>query len=333
MPFRSSYTPRRAYRGRKKFRVWLLIIDIVCAAVIMAFLFVRLARTPTAQTLEPPPPAPVEAAPPLLPENAPLSETAPLETVPVPETAPPETALPEPTPTVTAPPPSAAPTVFEPVEGSVVPAEIDTLAVPQGEARDSGWFSDAVMVGDSRVDGFRIYSGITECDYIVRTGMSVYDVADEKPVVRVGEEKQTVYHILGQKQYAKVYLSLGVNELGYYDPKTYAQKYGKIIDQVRVIQPDAQVYVMTIIPVNAKVCEENKQKEWITNEWVAKYNAALVGMAVEKRALLVNPVEALEDDAGELREDLAADGVHFKKAGYELWRDYLLCHTGEAAGE
>jgi len=290
----------------------------------MAFLLIRLARTPTAQTLEPPPPAPVEAAPPLPPENAPLSEAAPLETAAVPETA----------PAGTAPPPSAAPTVFEPVEGSVVPAEIDSLTVPQGEARDSGWFSDAVMVGDSRVDGFRIYSGITECDYIVRTGMSVYDVADEKPVVRVGEEKQTVYQVLGQKQYAKVYLSLGVNELGYYDPTTYGKKYSKIIDQVRAIQPDAQVYVMTIIPVNSKVCAENEQKEWINNEWVAKYNAALVSMAVEKGVLLLNPVEALEDSAGELREDLASDGVHFKKAGYELWRDYLLCHTGEdGAGE
>lgn len=330
MPF-GSYRPRRlGYRGRKRFPVWLLIIDIIFAAAIMVFLLVRLARAPTAQTFEPPPPAPVEAAPPLSPENAPLSGAGPLETAAAPETAPAGTAaVPEPTPAVTTPPPSAVPTVFEPVEGSVVPAGIDALAVPEGEAHDSGWFSDAVMVGDSRVDGFRIYSGITECDYIVRTGMSVYDVADEKPVVRVGEEKQTVYHVLGQKQYAKVYLSMGINELGYYDPTTYAQKYGKIIDQVRAIQPDAQVYVMTIIPVNAKVCEENKQKEWITNEWVAKYNAALVGMAVEKGVLLVNPVEALEDDAGELREDLAADGVHFKKVGYELWRDYLLCHTGE----
>lgn len=332
------YTPnRQTYRGRRRTRLWLAILCLLCAAAILAFLIVRLVLPSDGQML----PAPTGSTHMNQP-SLPPTQTTPADTQPVPVTAPPSAsetapvqAVPAPSavPSEVLPPQTAAPASFEPVEGSVVPAQISEVAVPQGEAHDKSWFSNAVMVGDSRIDGFRLYSGVTECDYIVRTGMSVYDVADEKPVIRVGEEKQTVYQALGEKQYAKVYLSMGVNELGYYNPEVYGKKYSQIVDQVRTIQPNAQVYVMTIIPVNTKLCAENDQKSWITNEWVAKYNAALVGMAAEKGVMLLNPVEVMQDETGELREDLASDGVHFKKVGYELWRDYLLSHTGEAAGE
>lgn len=333
-----SYTSnRRSYRGRRKTRIWLALLCVLCAVGVVAVLVWRLTQSPSGQVLEPLPPAsaPVaattampEVTPPAsdVPASAAPSQSGTVESAPAaPSEAPP--AVPSAAPSAV--PSEAAPASFAPVDGSVVPVEIAGVAVPQGEAHGLEWFDDAVMVGDSRVDGFRIYSGVTQCDYIVRTGMSVYDVADEKPVIRVGEEKHTVYQVLGEKQYGKVYLSVGINELGYYNPEGYGKKYGQIVDQVRAIQPGAQVYVMTIIPVNSKLCAENKQKEWITNEWVAKYNAALVGMAAEKGVLLVNPVETMQDETGELREDLASDGVHFKKAGYELWRDYLLCHTGK----
>lgn len=210
----------------------------------------------------------------------------------------------------------------------VVPENIDEIAVAEGKAVDSGWFSDAVLIGDSRVDGFRLYSGASEADYIVRAGMSVYEVDKEKQNISVGGAKHSVYQLLGRKQYAKVYLSIGINELGYYDPKGYAETYKKIIDRVSRLQPDAQIYVMTLIPVNAKVCKENNQRSYINNDLIRQYNTALVEMAAAKDVLLINAAEALAGEDGELLEEMTSDGVHFIKDGYAAWRDYLLCHTG-----
>jgi len=238
---------------------------------------------------------------------------------------------PEPTPEATPTPAAESETppktgaVFE---GSVVPDNIADIAVAEGETKDSDWFSDAVLIGDSRVDGFRLYSGASEADYIVRAGMSVYEVVKEKQNVSSGGTKYSVYQLLGSKQYAKVYLSIGINELGYYNPKGYADTYEKIIDKVHQLQPDAQIYVMTLIPVNAKACEKSKQSDYINNDLILQYNTALVKMAAEKDVLLVNAAEALAGEDGELLEDMTSDGVHFIKDGYVAWKDYLLCHTG-----
>jgi len=212
--------------------------------------------------------------------------------------------------------------------GSVVSDDISELAVAEGEAMDGDWFSDAVLLGDSRVDGFRLYSGAKGADHIVRAGMSVYEVDKEKQNISVGGAKYSAYQLLGKKQYAKVYLSIGVNELGYYDPNGYAETYEKIIDKVHQLQPNAQIYVMTIIPVNTKVCKANGQKSYINNDLIRQYNTALVEMAAEKDVLLIDAAEALAGEDGELLENMTSDGVHFTKEGYVAWKDYLLCHTG-----
>jgi len=287
--------------------------------MILGFLILRLVGPGEGPAAESPVPQATPALPTAQPDAAEVRSPAP----PASPAPPSPTAEPSPSPEVSQKPPP---------EGSVVPADINTLAVPQGAARDKDWFSDAVLLGDSRVDGFRMYSGVTQADYIVRTGMSVYEVSEGKQNITVDGAKYSALQILGKKQYAKVYLSMGVNELGYYNPEGYGKAYGKVVDQVRQLQPDAKLYVLTIIPVNAQKCKENKQKDYVNNDMIRQYNAALVEMAKEKEVLLVNAAAALEDETGELPYELASDGVHFKKEGYVLWRDYLLCHTGEEAG-
>ncbi len=207
-------------------------------------------------------------------------------------------------------------------------SSIAEVAVPGGTAYDTSWFSDAVLIGDSRMNGFQLYSDVKEASYITCTGLSIYQVAQEEEVIRRGEEKISVFAALEEGQYAKVYLSMGVNELGYYNPEGFGETFGKVVDRVRELQPNAAVYVMTVIPVNSEKCREYDQKSYVNNDLVKQYNEALVKMALEKDVYLVNTVEALADETGEVPADLSSDGVHFKKEGYLMWRDYLLCHTG-----
>lgn len=239
------------------------------------------------------------------------------------------------------PPPTPTPTEPDETEdpektGGSDPGETEgmaAVAVPEGEAQDLSWFSDAVLIGDSRMNGFQLYSDVTEAHYITCTGLSIYKVAEEEKLIRWGEEKISVLEALKKGTYGKVYLSMGVNELGYYNPEGFAETFGKVIDRVREIQPGAEVYVMTIIPVNSELCREYKQFDYVNNTLVEEYNTALVDMAKEKDVYLVNVSEALVDETGEPPKELSSDGVHFQKEGYLRWRDYLLCHTGAGKGE
>lgn len=232
---------------------------------------------------------------------------------------------PSPTPEAT-PTPTPTPTP-EPTPTPTPPPDY-TQPVPQGEAKELTWFDDAVFIGDSRTVGLQMYGGISGADFLDFTGLSVYKVMDNKPVIRSGEEKISVLDALSQKAYQKVYISLGINELGYYDPQGYAKTFASLVDEVRRLQPEALVYIQNLIPVNSEACVLHKQADYVNNQGVADYNAALAQMCAEKEVPLVNVAEALVDDTGEPPSDLTADGVHFQKPGYLLWRDYLLCHTG-----
>lgn len=249
---------------------------------------------------------------------------ASVEPTPTPTPTPTVTATPQPTPT---PEPTPTPTP-EPTPTPLPPADY-TLPVPQGEAADAeSWFQDAVFIGDSRVDGLRLYSGIKGASFLNHIGMTVYDIAKDKEVIRRGEDLISVLDALREKDHGKIYIAVGINELGYFDAEGFADTMGDLVDKLREAQPAATVYIQAIIPVNTEKCQANQQRYYVTNKAITAYNEALASMAAEKEVWLLSPPDDLLDENGETRKDLSADGVHFKKEGYIIWRDYLLTHTG-----
>ena len=91
---------------------------------------------------------------------------------------------------------------------------------PEREAVDNSYFEDAAFVGDSRTDGFMIYSGIGCGENLTSNGLSIFKL-EEKKALTIDGQKYTLLEALALKQYGKVYLSLGVNELGYYDDQGF----------------------------------------------------------------------------------------------------------------
>lgn len=213
------------------------------------------------------------------------------------------------------------------VEGDIpLPQEEDVQPSndPVKMVDSDDWFSDAVFIGDSRVSGLRLYSGITaEATFLDHTGLSIYTIANGKAVLPRGEKKVSVMDALAEENYGKVYISVGVNELGYFDPAGFGKAYEKVLDAIRECQPDAELYVQSLIPVNEGKCKEKGMPYYITNEGVSNYNEALAEVCGEKDVFLLEIPEELVDENGELLEELTTDGVHFKKEGYVRWLDHL----------
>ncbi len=227
--------------------------------------------------------------------------------------------------------PSAEPTPT-PV-GVVADAGYDySQCVPESEPVGDDYFADAVFIGDSRTDGFRLYSGLTQGEYLVKTGLSVFKI--EKDQVKVEGKKMTVPEALERKSYGKVYVCLGLNELGMYDDQGYYDHYAALIDHIRVAQPQATVYIQLLIPVNEQKCGEKGVADYINNQQIGVYNDLLRQLAQDKRVFLADPAQAIVDPAtGQPPYDLVADGIHFQKEPYRQWLDYLKRHTVQPAPE
>lgn len=323
-----SGTGGRRQSGQRPPR-WLMAALCVCLCLVAVAVFSRSWRPVSSVGLGA---AAVDS-----PQGAPSPGVAP-----TPEAVPSPTPMPSagqetPAPVPTA-EPSLPPETLEPsdpgTEASAAPAEEPAGGEAAAPAESGSWFSDAVFIGDSRVAGLRLYSGITpQATFLDHTGLTIYEVKEGKVVIRRGDKKISVLDALSAGSYGKVYIALGINELGYYDPEGFARTCGEVVDAVRERQPEARIYIQSLLPVNTEKCKASDTPYYVTNEGVASYNQVLEDHFADKDTYLLGIPGELLDDNGEIRKDYSADGVHFKKDGYVLWLNYLAEHTGDPEPE
>ena len=191
---------------------------------------------------------------------------------------------------------------------------------------DDSYFSDAAFVGDSRTDGLLIYGGMKGGTNLTSNGLSIFKL-EEKKALTIGGKKYTLMEALALHKYGKVYLSLGVNELGYYDDAGFYKAYCKAVDDIRACQPDAVIYIQGLIPLNEKVIKESGGRTYLTNDHLRIYNDLMKKTAQEKQAVYLDLYSAFVNGNGELPSEASKDGVHLRKSYCEQWMDYLRTHT------
>lgn len=207
---------------------------------------------------------------------------------------------------------------------NAVPEGYDfSVPVPEAVPVDSTWFDDAVFIGDSRTEGLLLNTGLNNAAEYTHKGLMV-DTVFTKPVIHMNDTKVTVMDALKTTQFNKVYIMLGINETGWPYSDVFINKYGKVIDAVKEINPEAQIYVQQILPVSQKVSSTHS---YIKNDKIAEYNVLLQEMAKEKQVYFVAAAEAVAGEDGMLPEDAAVDGIHLKKEYCVKWLEYLESHT------
>ena len=287
-----SYQPKRVRHSRRKRRPPLLPLIAAAVVVCLGLIIIpSLGQSPQESQA-----ASAKSAPPVV-----------------------ESSTPEPTPTPT-PTPTPEPT----------PEAFDfTQPAPASEAVEMDYFSDALFIGDSRTDGLRLYSGIKGADFYCYKGLTIFEM-ESKEVIELDGGKYTVVDALARgKQYKKIYISLGINELGYYNDDAFHNTFASFLEKVRELQPDAVIYLENLVPVNAEKCKANKQPSYVNNDRVAAYNAIFPQLAVEENVILLDVADTLTDENGILPADATVDGVHFTKAWYQKWLAFLMEHTVE----
>ena len=213
----------------------------------------------------------------------------------------------------------------EPQEPEVpeIPPYDFTQSVPESEAVEDSYFDDAVFIGNSRTEGFMLYAGLSNATYFTAVGLMV-DTIFTEPYAQVDGEKMTIIDALKTKEFSKVYIMLGMNELGWVYGSVYQEYYGRIIDTIREINPDAVIYIQSILPVSSEKSEKDKI---YNNPRILEFNALLHQLAEEKEVYYINVAEAVSDENGCLPEGASFDGVHLTPEYCGKWREYLKTHT------
>ena len=187
--------------------------------------------------------------------------------------------------------------------------DIKKLVTATKEAQEE-YYKDAVFIGDSRTQGLQINAGLTSPDFFAGRGLNVKNARTEKVVKNAAGKAVTVIDALKDKQYKKVYICFGINELGWPYTNIFADEYQKTIDAIKKIQPNAEVVVQGILPVTEK---KSKSDKIFNMKNVKKFNKVIKKMAEDNGETYVDNSPAVANDKGYLPGDVTPDGIHMNR--------------------
>lgn len=189
---------------------------------------------------------------------------------------------------------------------------------------DEDYFTDALFIGDSRTVGLSEYCEPLDsrATFYAKVSLTIYKVL-EKPFVDGPNGKISIEQGLTENQFGKIYIMLGLNEIGMGTPETFAEEYGNVVNRIRELQPDAIIYIQGIMHVTEHKSSNDK---YFNNDNINRRNEELAKLADNKTVFYMDMNEAVDDENGNLIKDLSFDDVHLKASSYDRWYQFLLGH-------
>lgn len=187
---------------------------------------------------------------------------------------------------------------------------------------------DALFIGDSRTVGLMEYAGIDGADYFCTVGMSVYNI-HKKPVSVPNVGKVTLTELLNGKKYGKIYIMLGINEVGYEVGST-VEKYRELLEFIEGKQPDAVIFVQANLHVSKSRSDSDKV---INNVAINGLNGELAKLADGKRRFYLDANVLFDDETGGLSADKSEDSTHLYAKYYKEWGEWIVGRTAALIGE
>lgn len=202
--------------------------------------------------------------------------------------------------------------------------EAEKEKLPEFETVTESYFDDALFIGDSRTVGIKKYTDLGNASFYSETGMSIYNIFDKKLLEpTISDEKKSLEDVLTENTYGKIYLMVGINELGRGTADTYFAEYSKVIERIRQLQPEAIIF----IEGNMNVTKEKSDNDPIFNNVnIGIRNAKIAALANQKDIFYIDINEAVTDDEGYLMDEYTFDDVHLKAKYYSIWKEFLLAH-------
>lgn len=187
---------------------------------------------------------------------------------------------------------------------------------------DVTYFDDALFIGDSRTVGLSEYGDLGNAEVVADTGMSVYKLFNKRFTLRSGEKKK-LEEVLAERQFGKIYIMLGVNELGY-DFDYTVEKYAETLKRIEELQPDAILYLEANLHISK---QKSVTSDVYNNANIDRFNQAVSEMADEENRFYLDVNELFDDEEGNLDEEYTADDAHIYAKYYPDWVEWLLKHA------
>ena len=188
------------------------------------------------------------------------------------------------------------------------------------------WFSDVCFIGHSQIVGMQKYSGLTGPDYYAVVGHKAQSVVEYAFYELPNGGYGTLSDGLHQKTYGKVYIMLGINDSSLRDDRveTFMTPMRQILDLVRETQPNATIYLLSLVPVG----RYTPMNELYNPTSTVFYSQLIKTLSREYDTEYIDLFRMMCDRAGYFLNSFnSGDGIHIQSDRYPEIVEYLKRHT------
>ena len=182
----------------------------------------------------------------------------------------------------------------------------------QPRPAEASYFADAAFVVNSVSRGLDLY------DYDGLLASADFYGADDLSAFGMMEYIRQ----LEGKDYGKVYIGLGINELSN-DAETVQACYESMLSELLTYDPECIVVLMSVPPVSEY---KSSSDDDYAIKLVEEYNAMLLELAETWDVWYLDVCSVLSNEEGYLPSEVNEDGIHFTPAHYSAWFERLSTH-------
>lgn len=121
----------------------------------------------------------------------------------------------------------------------------------------------------------------------------------------------------------KVFVMTGINGSRGRDNEVFESQYQRMVDTLRKVVPNAEVYLQSILPVNY-----GKTKAYANIEEIKSANEIIKKIAQRSNCIYVD-LWTLYQNEGEMPQELTRDGVHLFPEAYDRWMEEIRKYIEE----
>lgn len=190
------------------------------------------------------------------------------------------------------------------------------------EEVDMSYFEDALFIGDSRMQGLGMYSNLPATFYAA-TAFQLFNFRTAN-IVQTPNGKVPILTAIPFDAFTKIYIKVGLNELGCASETKFIEDYQELITGLRLMEPRAIIYIHAVLPVTAAKSQTDGVHN---NPNITKRNELLKNFADANSCYFIDVKDAVADETGALVKGSAPDGIHMYGKYMGPWVEYLRTHA------
>lgn len=167
-------------------------------------------------------------------------------------------------------------------------------------------FGNSMFIGDSRTESLRKFTQIGSfADFCCDVGVNITKLVTNTFFIQ--NENITIYDAVSKHSYDKLFISIGYNELGWKYEDTFIEKYSALIDELKRLSPDSEIFVQSILCITNDSAAANEMEN---NERIRLYNSKIAELCALKNVHYIDLNPDFTNADGFLMSDATTDGIH-----------------------